>query len=83
MRTPTKPAIAKEVLNDFDGAIADYSKVIELKPDADFYVRRGAAEEQKGDLTVALADYKKALELRPADYLFQWAVTNLEAKISK
>ena len=62
-----------------DGAIADYTKAIELKPDyADAYYHRGLAKQAKcsfggfvwterGELDEAIADYTKAIELKP-DY---------------
>jgi tetratricopeptide (TPR) repeat protein len=50
---------------DFDGAIADYSKAIELKPDAGVYYARGTVRQAKEDLNGALADYSKAISLEP------------------
>jgi tetratricopeptide (TPR) repeat protein len=51
---------------DLDGAIADYSKAIQLKPDyATAYYDRGAARMAKGDLDASIADYGKAIELQP------------------
>jgi tetratricopeptide (TPR) repeat protein len=51
---------------DLDGAIADYSKAIELKPnDALGYYNRGVARNAKGDRDGAIADYDKAIELNP------------------
>jgi tetratricopeptide (TPR) repeat protein len=56
---------ARKAKADFDGAIADYSKVIELKPDAAVgYYNRGDAKRLKGDLDGALADYNQAFELK-------------------
>lgn len=47
-----------------DGAINDYSKVIELKPhDADVYSERGITKENLGDLNGACADWRKASSL--------------------
>jgi Flp pilus assembly protein TadD len=70
------PARRAEVLNergnskldkgDFDGAIVDYSKAVELKADfASAYSNRGIAKADKGDFDGAIADYAKAIELRP------------------
>ena len=60
--------IAKRAKGDLDGAIADYTKAIELKPDyAVAYSNRGAAKQAKGDLDGAIADFTKAIELKP-DY---------------
>jgi tetratricopeptide (TPR) repeat protein len=51
---------------DFDGAIADYSKAIELKPDDPLgYYNRGIAKKAKSDDNGAIADYDKAIELNP------------------
>jgi tetratricopeptide (TPR) repeat protein len=56
---------------DLDGAIADYTRAIELKPDADkaalVYYNRGAAKEENGDVDGAIEDYTQAIELNPAD----------------
>jgi tetratricopeptide (TPR) repeat protein len=49
----------------FDSAIADYTKAIQLKPDARAYQGRGEAFRGKGDLDKAIADFTKAIELRP------------------
>jgi tetratricopeptide (TPR) repeat protein len=47
---------------DLDGAIADYTKAIELKFDyTKAYNNRGLAKDNKGDLNGALADLNKAI----------------------
>jgi tetratricopeptide (TPR) repeat protein len=57
---------AKIRKGDLDGAIADYNKAIELKPDlAVAYYNRGTAKRAKGDLDGAIADYNKGIELKP------------------
>ncbi len=49
----------------FDQAIQDFNRAIELKPDyAEAYVNRGAAHMQKGDLARAIEDYSRAIELQ-------------------
>src|SRR5208283_2227106 len=57
---------AKGIKGDWDGAIADYTKAIDLKPDfAIAYCSRGSAEAMKGEWDGAIADYTKALKLKP------------------
>ena len=52
---------------DFDLAITDYSKAIELRPGlTDAYYRRGIVYGKKGDYDKAIADYNKAIEIDPA-----------------
>ena len=67
--------IAKQEANgDLNGAIVDYTKAIELKPDfAEAYFHRGYAKKGNGDLDGAIADYSKAIELKPN---FAWAYNN-------
>ncbi len=54
-------------LNDYQGALADYNKVIEIDPKyALAYNARGVLKHDKlNDPRGALADYKKAIELDP------------------
>jgi lipoprotein NlpI len=57
---------AKDAKGDYDGAITDYNKAIELKPnDADAFNTRGNAKEAKSDYDGAITDYNKAIELKP------------------
>jgi tetratricopeptide (TPR) repeat protein/S1-C subfamily serine protease len=57
---------ARSDLGDKQGAIADYNKAIELKPDdAEAYNNRGNARYHLGDKKGAIADYTKAIELKP------------------
>ena len=58
--------LAKEAKGDHDGAIADYSRAIELDPEVhSLYYLRGLAKEAKGDLDGTIADYNRAIELDP------------------
>jgi tetratricopeptide (TPR) repeat protein len=58
--------LARKAKGDLDGAIADYSKAIEINPRyAEAFVNRGVARKAKGDLSGAIADYDKALALDP------------------
>ena len=52
--------------NDFAGAIENYNKAIELRPNwAEVYLQRGMARRMFGQLDGAIADYDKASELDP------------------
>jgi tetratricopeptide (TPR) repeat protein len=66
-RPPTR-ADAYDIKKDYDKAIADYGKLIELHPkDAEAYVARGAEYIQTGKYDLAIADFDKATELDPKD----------------
>ena len=55
---------------DFEGAMTDYNRVIELDPDfAEAYEKRGDAKSNLGDLNGAIADYDRAIELDPDDVM--------------
>lgn len=50
--------------SDFDGAITDYTRAIELDPeDAEAYNYRGFAHLYNGDIDKAIADYTKAIDI--------------------
>jgi tetratricopeptide (TPR) repeat protein len=52
--------------NDFAGAIENYNKAIELRPNwAEAYLQRGMARRMYGQLDGSIADYDKASELDP------------------
>jgi tetratricopeptide (TPR) repeat protein len=58
-----------EIRGNVDGAIQQYLKVVELKPDSSqAHVNLGVAYKNKGELDQALASYNRALGLRP-DYV--------------
>ena len=60
--------IAKGVKGDIDGAIADFTRAIELYPKySTAYTNRGLAKKNKGDLNGAIADCTRAIELDPKD----------------
>ena len=51
---------------DFDRAIADFNKAIELNPNSnEAYNSRGIAYSSKGDFNSAIADFSKAIKLNP------------------
>jgi len=59
---------AKTKLKDNQGAIADYTKAIELNSKyALAYTNRGTAKGIIGDKEGAIADYKKAAQLNDPD----------------
>jgi tetratricopeptide (TPR) repeat protein len=57
---------AKFRSKDYEGAISDFNKVIELKPDAQYYTFRGMIQLQKGDLDKAIADFNISIEKSPS-----------------
>lgn len=65
--------VAYSELGDYDRAIQDYTKTLELKPGDRTaiknlriaHIRRAAASTNLGDQDAALADYAKAIELDP------------------
>jgi tetratricopeptide (TPR) repeat protein len=60
--------VAKGVKGDIDGAIADFTRAIELYPKyGTAYNNRGLAKKNKGDLDGAIADCTRAIELDPKD----------------
>ena len=65
-------AIARFQKNDLDGAIADFTKVIELngKDQAFCYYFRGLAHYRKGDSHQAIDDLSKAIALKPDPRFF-------------
>jgi tetratricopeptide (TPR) repeat protein len=51
---------------DYDGAIADYTESLRLKPDfAHAFYNRGLAHQTKGDYDRAITDYTEAIRLDP------------------
>jgi tetratricopeptide (TPR) repeat protein len=66
-------AVAKESRKDFDGAIADYTRIIALSPkDPKYYSMRAFVRGNKGDMDGAIKDFSTAIELSPnnADLYF-------------
>ena len=57
---------AMQIGGDWNGAIAAYTKAIELKPNgATAYYGRAMSKKAKGDLDGAIADYTKTIERLP------------------
>lgn len=57
--------IAKYNLEDYDGAILDFTKIIFFEPDADSYYNRGNCKFNLMDYEGALVDYEEAIKLDP------------------
>lgn len=58
----------KKANGDYEGAIADYDRAIELNPrHEDAYHNRGHAKNGKGDFKGAIADYTQDLKIHPED----------------
>jgi len=57
---------AKQMKGDLEGAIADYTRAIELNPMfGEAYCNRGNAKSDKGDLDGAIADFSRAIVIKP------------------
>jgi tetratricopeptide (TPR) repeat protein len=60
--------LARKGKKDLAGAIADFSKAIELRPTyANAYINRGIIENGQGSFDPAIADFSKAIEINPND----------------
>ena len=60
--------VTKHDLGDLTGALLNYNRAIELKPDyASAFNNRGNVKYKLGNLNGALLDYNRALELKPDD----------------
>ena len=56
----------KHNLKDYNGAISDYNKAIEINPNlADAYLNRGVSKDELKDFNGAISDYNKAIEINP------------------
>ena len=64
--------IEKQKQKDLNGAIVDFSKAIEMKPNfAEAYAYRAEAKRMADDYQGAIADFSKAIALKP-DYSFAY-----------
>ena len=60
----------KTRMENYQGAIADYTRAIRLKPDdANAYYNRGNAKRELGQHFAAIADYDTTIRLKPDDAL--------------
>ena len=60
--------VEKYKAGNYRGAIAAWSKAIEINPrDADAYYNRGIAKRKLNDYQGAIVDYNKAIEINPQD----------------
>lgn len=60
--------IAKQESGDYNGAIADFDRAIEIEPDnVGVVVNRAISRQNIGDYSGAIADWDCALELKPDD----------------
>jgi tetratricopeptide (TPR) repeat protein len=66
MNAYLRRGFCRSVLKNYDGAIADYSAVVENHPDHPFaYLSRGSAYNKKEEWKLALIDFDKVLSLDP------------------
>lgn len=56
-------------MGDYEAALEDYARVLELEPTAYWFNRRGLVYEEQKEFEKAIADYTRALELEP-----KWAL---------
>lgn len=56
-------------MEDYPAALEDFTKLIELQPEASYYNRRGLTYEEMGQFEKAVQDYTHAIELAP-----KWAI---------
>jgi len=59
-----KRGMSRQAEGDHDGAIADFTKAIEINPNfAQAYASRGVSREAKGDGSGAKSDYSKSIQI--------------------
>ena len=70
-------ALSKVSIEDYDGAISDFTKAIEIYPEyTSAYLNRGAIKLKIEDHYAAISDFTKAIEINPESvqaYLFRGA----------
>ena len=75
--------VSKFELNDYKGAISDYTKALELNPNnSRAYMNRGRAKHTLNDYYGAISDDTKAIELKPfyATAYFNRAISKFKLK---
>lgn len=66
---------------DYEAALADYNRVIEMNPrSASGYAGRASVRAAQGEIEKAIADYSKAIELDPSDWPSYYVRGNLYLK---
>jgi tetratricopeptide (TPR) repeat protein len=74
---------SKYLLDDYSGAIADYTKAIEIDPNyALAYFNRGCSKHLLEDYSGAIADYTKAIEIDP-NYTIAYYIRGFSKYYSK
>ena len=76
-------AALKFNLSDFQGAVEDYSIIIENAPEPQAYGLRGNAKVNLGDIPGAVIDFKKILEYEPDNENAQNAINSLVIQYAK
>jgi tetratricopeptide (TPR) repeat protein len=73
---------AQFILSQYDGAIGDFTKAIEINPnDAESYFFRGMSKAKLKDDVGAILDYSKAIEIDPGNsYYFKRGVSKENLK---
>ena len=60
-------ALMKDKIGDFNGAINDYTKVIEKEPAWDAFLYRGLSYRRAMKFNMAIEDFTKVIEIKPND----------------
>ena len=61
--------VLKHTMQDYDGAIADYTKAIELDTtNPTYFDNRALSKTEKDDYAGAVEDYSTSIELYPSDF---------------
>jgi len=63
-------ASARARNGDFQGALGDFDRTIEIEPKAHNYFLRGSIKSRINDLPGSIDDYNKAIELEPSNFKY-------------